>query len=340
MSPVRNVVITGGTAGVGRATARHFAALGDRVAVIARGEDGLAATERELREAGAAEVLALRCDVADADDVAACAAQIERDLGPIDVWINNAMTTVFGRVEDVTPPELRRVTEVVYLGTVWGTRAALAHMRPRDRGTIVQVGSALAYRAIPLQAAYCAAKHAIRGFTDSLRCELEHEGSHVHVTMVQLPAVNTPQFRWCENKMPYEPQPVPPIFQPESIAEAIAYACDHKRREIFVGGPTVEAILGQDVAPGALDHYLAERAWNGQFTSTPADPSRPTNLFAPVPGDHGAHGAFDDRAQPHAAMVSLTTHLGAAGVRMLALAAVGAIVVTAGVLLGRVVAAH
>jgi len=320
MRESRTVVITGGTAGVGRAAARRFAKGGDRVAVLARGEDRLAATAEELAGLGV-EAMALPCDVADPVAVAAAALEVESELGPIDVWINNAMATAVGRVDDVPPAEVRRITEVTYLGTVWGTRTALAHMRKRDRGTIVQVGSALAYRAIPLQSAYCAAKHAIRGFTDSLRCELVHEGSHVHLTMVQLPAVNTPQFRWCVNHTPYEPQPVPPIFQPEVIAEAIWFASNHRRREVMVGLPTVEAILGQKIAPGLLDHYLARRGWDGQLTRELTDPARPSNLFEPVPGDVGAHGVFDARARDRSAIASLTTQLGSTGVRTVALIA-------------------
>jgi NAD(P)-dependent dehydrogenase (short-subunit alcohol dehydrogenase family) len=338
MRTARTIVITGGTAGVGRATAQRFAREGDRVAVLARGADGLAATQRELEQIGSPGVLALPCDVADPDELAAAAVSIEDDLGPIDVWINNAMVTVFAKVDDLTPAELRRVTDVTYLGAVWGTRVALAHMRRRCRGTIIQVGSALAYRAIPLQAAYCAAKAAVRAFTDSLRTELDHEGSPIHLCMVQLPAVNTPQFRWCLNKMPYEAQPVPPIYQPEIIADSIWYASNHRRREVYVGAPTVEAVLGNKLAPGALDHYLSGRGWQGQLTATPADPTRPNNLFEPVDGDPGAHGVFDSRARTSSAVAAITTRLGAAGVRVAALAAVAAVVAAAGLVLGLVIA--
>ena len=327
-------MITGGTAGVGRATAVRFARDGWNVAVIARGEDGLAGTHAELVAAGAPEALAIACDVADADGLAAAALRVESELGPIDVWINNAMTTVFARFADMTPAEYRRVTEVTYLGSVWGTRAALTRMKARDRGTIVQIGSALAYRSIPLQSGYCGAKHAIHGFLDSLRSELLHEGSNIHLTMVQLPAVNTPQFRQCLNKMPYEPQPVPPIFQPEIIADAVYFAATHRRREIYIAAPTVEAVLGQKVAPGLLDRYLAGRAWDGQFTDKPADPSRPANLYAPVPGDHGAHGDFDARSKERSAMAALTTRMGAAGVRVTA-GALAALAVIGGTLLVR-----
>jgi len=230
------------------------------------------------------------------------------------------MTTVFGRVEDLTPEEYRRVTDVTYHGFVWGTQAALAKMRVRNRGTIVQVGSALAYRAIPLQSAYCGAKHAIRAFTDSLRSELLHEKVDVHLTMVQLPAVNTPQFSHCLNKMEREPQPVPPIFQPEIIADAIYYAAHHRRREIFVGHPTVEAVIGQKFAPGLLDRFLAHGGWEGQFTERRVEPGRKYNLFEPVPHQYGAHGRFDDKARRSDPITAVTTRLGAAGVTWLVLA--------------------
>ena len=322
-------MITGGTAGVGRATARRFAEDGARVAVLARGLDGLRATAAELVERGAQAALAIPCDVADPDQISAAAERVERELGPIDIWINNAMTTVFGRFDALSPEEFKRVTEVTYLGYVWGTRAALEHMRARNRGTIVQVGSALAHRSIPLQAAYCAAKHAIAGFTDSLRCELRHDRSEIELTMVQLPAVNTPQFAWCANKMPYQPQPVPPIYQPEVIARAIHRAAHHPRREIWLGWPTVEAILGQDVMPGLLDRYLGgKRGWEGQFTVVPAEPYRADNLWQPVPGDHGAHGDFDLRARSKSLVARGTTVLGAAGVR--AVAAASVVLVAAG----------
>jgi len=311
------VVITGGTAGVGRAVARRFAIDGARIAVLARGQYGLDATAAELVELGASRVLAIKCDVAHADQVYAAADRIERALGPIDIWINNAMTTVFGRFQSLTAREFIRVTDVTYLGVVWGTRAALDRMVPRDRGTIVQIGSALAYRAIPLQAAYCGAKHAIRGFTDAIRSELIHDGSNVHVTMVQLPAVNTPQFGWCENHMPYEAQPVPPIYQPEPIANAIHAAALRKRREVWVGWPTIKAIVGQELVPGYADRYLASHGYEGQYSERPHDVRRPANLFAPVEGDHGAHGSFDDKARESRAIVRATAWLGAGGVRTL-----------------------
>lgn len=314
------VVITGGTAGVGRATARRFAAAGARIAVLARGRDGLDATARELPGLGARGVLAIACDVADAAQVDAAAARIERELGEIDVWINNAMTTVFGRFRALTPAQYERVTRVSYLGFVWGTRAALDRMVPRDRGTIVQIGSALAYRSIPLQSAYCGAKHAIVGFTDAIRSELLHDGVAVQLACVHLPAVNTPQFSWCENHMGHEAQPVPPIFQPEIIAEAIFHTAHHPRREVYLGWPTVQAIFGQRLAPGYADRYLARHGFEAQTTDRPRDPGRPSNLFEPVPGDHGARGAFDAKARERDAIAWITARLGAAGVRAAAAA--------------------
>ena len=244
----RVVVVTGGTAGVGRATAVRFAKEGASVALLARGEERLEAAKREL-EAHGVRAVAHAVDVADAGAVEAAADRVERELGPIDVWVNNAMATVFAEVWETEPEEFRRATEVTYLGSVWGTMAALRRMRPRDRGVIVQVGSALAYRGIPLQAAYCGGKHALQGFLESLRTELMHDGSHVQLTMVQLPALNTPQFTWSRAKMPHEPQPVPPIFQPEVAADAIVFAANHPRREMMVGWPTVKAIVGNAVAP-------------------------------------------------------------------------------------------
>ena len=312
------VVITGGTAGVGRATARRFAAAGARIAVLARGQGGLDATARELPGLGARAALAIRCDVAEAAQVFAAAAQIEQELGPIDVWINNAMTTVFGRFRSLTPEQFERVTRVTYLGYVWGTRAALDRMIPRNRGTIVQVGSALAYRSIPLQSAYCGAKHAVVGFTDSIRSELLHDGVAIELTCVHLPAVNTPQFSWCMNKMPYEPEPVPPIFEPEIVADAIFHAAHHPRREIYLGWPTVKAVFGQRLAPGFADRYLARHGFSDQTTGQPRDPTRPSNLFAPIPGDAGAHGRFDHQARDRDLIAPATARLGAAGVTAIA----------------------
>jgi short-subunit dehydrogenase len=308
------VVITGGTAGVGRATAERFARAGAKLAILARGEDRLAAAREELKQLGSPEVLAISCDVANAEDVFAAAAQIEDDLGPIDIWINNAMTTVFGRFQQLTPAEFTRVTEVTYLGFVWGTRAALEHMIKRNHGTILQVGSALAYRSIPLQAAYCGAKHAMVGFTDSLRSELLHDGHDIHLTCVHLPAVNTPQFGWCENKLDYEPQPVPPIYEPEVIARAIFDTAHARKREVYLGWPTVKAIFGQQLAPGFADRYLAKH-FDAQFTSQPRQ-DKPRNLFEPVRKDVGAHGTFTSRAKDRSFVARATTLLGARGVTL------------------------
>jgi NAD(P)-dependent dehydrogenase (short-subunit alcohol dehydrogenase family) len=302
----RVVVITGGSAGVGRATADAFAARGSAVALIARGNDRLGAAKDELEGRGV-RVLTCELDVTDAQAVREASVRIEDELGPIDVWVNNAMATVFAPVRDTTPEEFRRATEVTYLGSVWGTMAALERMRPRNAGVIVQVGSALARRGIPLQAAYCGAKHALRGFLDSLRAELLHEGSNIHLTMVQLPALNTPQFTWSRAKLPDAPQPVPPIFQPEVAAEAIVFAAAHPRRELMVGWPTVKAVLGGAIAPGFADRYLAQTGYASQQTSEP-EGDRPDNLFEPVPGLQGAHGPFDDRAQSRSLQLWSTKH--------------------------------
>jgi NAD(P)-dependent dehydrogenase (short-subunit alcohol dehydrogenase family) len=292
-------VITGASAGVGRATARAFAAAGYDVGLLARGAAGLEAAAKDV-EAADRKPLALATDVADADAVDRAASRVEATLGPIDVWVNNAFSTVFARATDVTPEEYRRVTDVTYLGFVYGTLAALARMKPRDRGVIVQVGSALAYRGIPLQAAYCGAKHAIQGFTESLRCELLNERSGVRVTMVQLPALNTPQFDWVLNRLPRRPQPVPPIFQPERAADAILHAAEHpNRRERWVGASTALTLVANAVVPGLLDRYLARTGVEAQQTDEPADPDQPANLWSPQDevSDAGAHGGFDSRAR-------------------------------------------
>jgi NAD(P)-dependent dehydrogenase (short-subunit alcohol dehydrogenase family) len=291
----RVAVVTGASAGVGRATVRALAAAGADVALIARGLDGLEGAYREVVRAGR-RALVLPADVADPEAVERAAAETEHELGPIDAWINNAMVSVYSPVWRTTPEEYRRVTEVTYLGYVHGTLAALHRMLPRDRGVIVQVGSALSYRSIPLQSAYCAAKHAIKGFTESLRCELLHEHSGVRVTMVHLPAINTPQFDWARNRMSREAQPVPPIFQPEVAAEAILWAIERAPREIWLGGPTVKAILAERVVPGLADRRLARTGYDAQQTCEPSDHG-PDNLMRPLPGDHGAHGRFDDRAR-------------------------------------------
>jgi short-subunit dehydrogenase len=290
------VVVTGASAGVGRATVRAFAREGASVGLIARGEERLESTRRELEALGC-RVKAIAVDVADSERLDAAAAEIEDLLGPIDVWVNNAMASVFAPVMETTADEFRRATEVTYLGSVWGTMAALRRMLPRDRGAIVQVGSALAYRGIPLQGAYCGSKHALQGFLESLRAELLHDGSKVRVTMVQLPALNTPQFTWTRSKMPRQPQPVPPIFQPEVAADAIVWASRNSHRELLVGWPTIKAVVGNAVAPGLADRYLAKNGYKAQQTSEPADHDRPDNLFEPVPGDQGAHGPFDAEAR-------------------------------------------
>ncbi len=292
------VVITGASAGLGRATAREFGKNGAKVGLIARGIDGLEAAKREIEAAGGSAMV-LPLDVADANAMQNAAASVEEKFGPIDIWVNNAMASVFSPVKEMKPEEYKRVTEVTYLGVVYGTLAALKYMLPRDRGTIVQVGSALAYRSIPLQSAYCASKHAIAGFTDSLRCELIHDKSNVRITMVQMPALNTPQFGWVKSRLKHKAQPVPPIFQPEVGARAIYWAAHHTRRELYAGWPTVEAIVGNKLAPGLLDHYLARTGFKSQQTLEPEDPNRPDNLWKPVGGDHGAHGTFDSRAHIH-----------------------------------------
>ncbi len=291
------VVVTGASAGLGRAIAREFGTRGTRVTLLARGKEGLAAAKREIQAAGG-KAIALPTDVADADAVEKAAEAAERDFGPIDIWINNAMVSVFSPVKQMKPEEYKRVTEVTYLGVVYGTLAALRRMLPRDRGTIVQVGSTLAYRSIPLQSAYCAAKHAIVGFTDSLRCELAHDKSHVRLTAVHMPALNATQFRWVKSRLRNKAQPVPPIFEPEVGARAVYWAAHHDRREVYVGSSTVEAIVGNKIAPGLLDKYLGRTGYESQQTDEPDDLSREDNLWVPVDAheDRGAHGTFDARA--------------------------------------------
>ncbi len=292
------VVVTGASAGVGRATARAFAEKGVRVGLLARGRGGLEGARKDVEAAGG-EALIVPTDVSDAEAVEEAAQRVERELGPIDVWVNNAMTSVFSPAKEMTSEEFRRVTEVTYLGYVYGTLAALKQMLPRDRGKIIQVGSALAYRGIPLQSAYCASKHAIQGFTESLRSELLHEGSNVKVTMIQMPALNTPQFDWVRSRLPRHPQPMPPIFQPEVAAEAILWAAHHDRDEMWVGWPAVKAIMGNKVMPRVLDRYLARTGYDAQQTNEPVDANRKDNLWEPVDSaeDHGAHGDFDGQAQ-------------------------------------------
>jgi NAD(P)-dependent dehydrogenase (short-subunit alcohol dehydrogenase family) len=301
------VVITGGTAGVGRATARRFASSGAKVAVLARGKDGLEGTKNDIERVGS-QALALEVDVSDAKAVDQAASRIEADLGPIDIWVNNAMTAVFSPTWDMEPDEYKRVTEVTYLGQVYGTLAALKRMRPRNRGSIVLVGSALAYRGIPLQSSYCAAKHAIQGFADSLRAELMHEKSKILLTMVQLPGVNTPQFSWVKSRMPRHPKPMGACYQPEVPAEAIYWAAHHKRRELMVAMPTVEAIYGNKLFPELGDWFLSKVGFSGQQTDEKVDPNRPNNLYEPLPGDFGAHGIFDEQAKPASPQLWSTLH--------------------------------
>jgi NAD(P)-dependent dehydrogenase (short-subunit alcohol dehydrogenase family) len=301
----RVVVVTGASSGVGRATARAFAARGESVGLIARGRDGLEGARRDVTERGS-RALACTVDVADGDAVEAAAARIEAALGPIDVWVNCAMAAVLARVWETTSAEFRRVTEVTYLGCVNGTLAALARMRPRDRGVIVQVGSALSYRAIPLQASYCGSKFAMRGFTDALRCELLAEGSGIRLCMVQLPGLNTPQFEQVRVRLPKLPQPVPPMWQPEVAADAIVFASEHPRREIWVGHNTAGIIAANAVAPWAADRYLARTNIEAQQTDIPIDPDRDDYLDAPLPGDRGAHGPFGDQAKPRSLQLELT----------------------------------
>jgi short-subunit dehydrogenase len=322
----RVVVVTGASAGVGRATAQAFGKRGDRVALLARGQDGLEGAREEVEAVGG-QALAIPTDVADADEVETAAERAERELGPIDVWVNDAMTTVFSPFNQLTAEEYKRATEVTYLGYVWGTMAALKRMLPRDRGVIVQVGSALSYRAIPLQAPYCGAKFAIRGFTDSIRTELIHDKSNVHITMVQLPAVNTPQFNWCRTRLPNHAQPVPPIYQPEVPAEAIVWAAAHRRRELWVGRSTVKAIIANKLAPGLADRYLGKTGFSAQQTQQPVASDHPDNLFEPVDGMHATHGMFDDKATnsspelwlaEHRSLVAGAAAAGIAGLALLA----------------------
>jgi short-subunit dehydrogenase len=301
------VVVTGASAGVGRAAASEFARRGYDVALLARNGEALENARSEIEALGR-RALAIPLDMADADAVESAAFAIESQLGPIDVWVNNAMVTVFSPVALLRPEEVRRVTEVTYLGTVNGTLSALRRMTSRDRGSIVQVGSALAYRSIPLQAPYCGAKAAIRGFTDSLRTELLHTASRVRVTMVQMPALNTPQFDWCRARVSHKPQPVPPIFEPEVAARAIYWASRHRRREVFVGSSTVAAIWGNRLAAPLLDRYLARAGYRAQLAPEPIEPGRRDNLWQTVPGDHGAHGRFTDRASGTSRELWMSTH--------------------------------
>jgi NAD(P)-dependent dehydrogenase (short-subunit alcohol dehydrogenase family) len=326
MQAPRVVVITGASSGVGRATARAFGSLGASVGLLARGDDALRATAKEVQSAGG-RPLAVATDVADAAAVERAASRVEQELGPIDVWVNNAMASVFAPFTEITAEEFRRATEVTYLGVVYGTRAALDRMLPRDRGVVVCVGSTLAYRGIPLQSPSSGAKHAIRGFTESVRCELLHDGSRVRIAMVQLPALNTPQFEVALSRLPSRAQPVPPIYQPEVAARAVVWAATHRRRELRVGAATVATLLANAVAPGLLDRYLGRTGYRSQQTGEPARPDRPAHLWQPVPGDRGAHGGFDHRAHSRSLQLWLATHRGA-------LAAAG-VAGAAAVMLGR-----
>lgn len=307
-------VVTGASAGVGRATALAFARDGAAVALLARSAERLDAAVNEITALGGT-ALALPVDVADPDQLAQAAAHIEEELGPIDVWVNNAMVTVLSRAVEMTADEYRRVTEVSYLGTVYGTLTALQYMRARNRGVIVQVGSALAYRGIPLQSAYCAAKFAVRGFTDSVRVELIYENSPIHLTMVQLAAFNTPQFQWARHRQSAQPQPLPPIFQPELAAKAVVWASKHRRRELYVGFPALKTIVGNKLFPGLADRMAARQGFTGQmdFSVPPPAPAnqRDDNLFTPVSGDYGSHGRFDERATDWSLQFWLSIHRGA-----------------------------
>ena len=307
-------VVTGASGGIGRAVARRLAARGDVVALLARGADGLAGAAEDVRAAGGTP-LPFEVDVSDFAAVDAVADQVEKEAGPIDLWVNNAFSSVFAKFMDMGVDEFTRATEVTYLGYVHGTRAALSRMLPRDRGVIVQVGSALAYRGIPLQSAYCGAKHAVQGFNESLRVELMHDKSNVHVTMVQMPAVNTPQFSWVLSRLPHKAQPVPPIYQPEVAARAVEYAADHpKRREYWVGGSTAGTLLANAVAPGLLDRYLARTGFSSQQTGERREPGQPANLWHPADGlgepDAGAHGDFDSQAKVRSPQLWLSQHHG------------------------------
>jgi NADP-dependent 3-hydroxy acid dehydrogenase YdfG len=304
------VVVTGASAGLGRAIAHAYAQQGDKVALLARNPEALEAAAEECRALGG-EALAIPTDVSDADAVERAAMQAEQQLGPIDIWVNDAMVSVFSPVKEMEASDYKRVTDVLYLGFVYGTLAALRRMLPRDRGTIIQIGSALSYRSIPLQSAYCGCKHAINGFTDSLRCELHHDHSNVRLTTVQMPAMNTTQFNWVKNRMPHNTQPVPPIFEPELAAKVVLAAgyAAHPRREYWVGTPTVMAIVGQRIIPGLLDRYLGKTGYKSQqLQNEPRDPNAPNNLYDYVPGKHSARGKFDDRSQSTSLEVTLSLH--------------------------------
>ena len=322
------IAITGASAGLGRSIAREFGKYGAKVALLARGEEGLEAARQEVEALGG-EALIIPTDVGDAEQVDQAAQKVEAQWGPIDIWVNNAMNSVFSPIKKITPEEFRRVTEVTYLGQVYGTMAALKRMLPRDHGTIILVGSALAYRGIPLQSAYCGAKHGIQGFFESVRCELLHEKSNVHVGMVQLPAMNTTQFSLVKSRLPNKPRPMGTIYQPEIAAKAVVYAAQHHKREVFVGYPTWQTIVGNKVIPGWLDRYLAKIGYQGQQTDQPENPDRPHNLWEPVPGDHGAHGSFSAQSWDFSPQFWGATH------QWLTLAGVAAVAIGIGALLAK-----
>ena len=323
------VIITGASAGVGRAIARAFGRRGAHIGLLARGYAGLEGARRDVEEAGGL-ALSIQTDVANADQIEAAATRVEQSLGPIDIWVNVAMTSVFSPAREMTAEEYKRVTEVTYLGTVYGTLAALKRMLPRNRGRIIQIGSALAYRGIPLQSAYCGAKHAIQGFTESVRTELLHDKSNVKISMVQLPAVNTPQFSWVKSRLSHKAQPMPPIYQPEIVADSVTYLADHYRRQLYVGGSTVVVIQGNKIAPGLGDRYLAKTGYQAQQTDQPEDPNRPDNLWTPVDKDrdYGAHGAFDRRAIERSWQVWADMHPGLISLVSIGLAGIGLVAIT------------
>ncbi|HEX4488170.1 MAG TPA: SDR family oxidoreductase [Terriglobales bacterium] len=321
------VVVTGSSAGLGRAIAHAFAKRGARIGLIARNPEALNAAKEECEALGG-EALVLPLDVSDAEAVDSAASRVEEEFGPIDIWVNDAMVSVFSPVKQMEASDYKRVTEVLYLGFVHGTLAAMKRMIPRDRGTIIQIGSALSYRSIPLQSAYCACKHAINGFTDSLRCELYHDSSNVKLTAVQMPAMNTTQFNWVKNRMPNDTQPVPPIFEPELAAKVVVAAgfAKNPRREYWVGSPTVMAIVGQKFIPGLLDMYLGKTGYKSQqIPNEPKDPSAPNNLYDYVPGVHSARGKFQNRSTRSSAEIYLSLHRG-----VVALAAASAVLTAVG----------